>query len=80
VKQGTYVVYGQWLGKVDEAMDHVTLRMTDGSVCRITNADPELLVPQHDEVLPRPRPPQSRTVRMKMKKRATTLPRCNIEL
>jgi len=55
-KQGTYVVYGHWLGKVDEAMDHVTVRMQDGSVCRVANADPELLVPQHDEVRPRARP------------------------
>ena len=39
LRQGSYVVRGQWVGKVDEAFDHITLRMSEGSVCRIANAD-----------------------------------------
>lgn len=50
VKQGTYVVLGEWLGKVDEVLDSVVLRMVDGSMCRIPNADQEVLIPVEDEV------------------------------
>ncbi len=49
LKQGTYVVHKQWLGQVEDAFEHVTVRMVDGSVCRIANADPEVLVPLDDE-------------------------------
>jgi len=50
IRQGTYAVLGHWLGKVDEALDSVLLRMADGSVCRVANADPEVLIPVEDEV------------------------------
>ena len=49
LRQGSYVVRGQWVGKVDEAFDHITLRMSEGSVCRIANADDDMLTPLEEQ-------------------------------
>ena len=50
LKPGGFAVYGGWLGKVEEALDHVIVRFADGSVCRVSNADPETLVPLGEDV------------------------------
>ncbi|KAJ1484595.1 hypothetical protein T484DRAFT_1796587 [Baffinella frigidus] len=50
LKPGGFAVYGGWLGKVEEALDHVVVRFADGSVCRVSNADPETLVPLGEDV------------------------------
>ena len=49
LKIGGYAVYGGWLGKIEEALDHVIVRFPDEglgtTVARFSNADPEMLVP-----------------------------------
>jgi ubiquitin-conjugating enzyme E2 O len=42
---GDYVVSGPWLGRVDEVLDNVNVLFDDGSVCKITRADPMCLTP-----------------------------------
>ncbi|KAI5067889.1 hypothetical protein GOP47_0016234 [Adiantum capillus-veneris] len=42
---GDYVIYDQWLGRVDEIYDNVTVMFEDGAKCKISCADPERLVP-----------------------------------
>ncbi|KAJ7538473.1 hypothetical protein O6H91_11G049400 [Diphasiastrum complanatum] len=42
---GDYVIHNQWLGRVDEVVDHVTVSFDDGSKCKVMRADPEKLVP-----------------------------------
>lgn len=37
---GDYVVSGPWLGRVDEVLDNVNVLFDDGSVCKVTRADP----------------------------------------
>lgn len=37
---GDYVVNGLWLGRVDEVFDNVTVLFDDGSVCKVSRADP----------------------------------------
>lgn len=42
---GDYVVYGPWLGRVDDVVDNVTVLLDDGSVCKVMKADPLKLKP-----------------------------------
>ncbi|MCO5586184.1 hypothetical protein L7F22_040123 [Adiantum nelumboides] len=42
---GDYVIHEQWLGRVDEIYDNVTVMFEDGAKCKITCADPDRLVP-----------------------------------
>ncbi|KAH7283755.1 hypothetical protein KP509_34G022600 [Ceratopteris richardii] len=42
---GDYVIHDQWLGRIDEIYDNVTVMFGDGSKCRISCADPDRLVP-----------------------------------
>jgi ubiquitin-conjugating enzyme E2 O len=42
---GDYVVSGQWLGRVDEVLDNVNVLFDDGSVCKVSRADPMRLKP-----------------------------------
>ncbi|XP_044974445.1 probable ubiquitin-conjugating enzyme E2 23 isoform X1 [Hordeum vulgare subsp. vulgare] len=37
---GDYVVSGLWLGRVDEVFDNVSVLFDDGSVCKVSRADP----------------------------------------
>uniref|UniRef100_A0ACD5VJG4 Uncharacterized protein n=1 Tax=Avena sativa TaxID=4498 RepID=A0ACD5VJG4_AVESA len=37
---GDFVVNGLWLGRVDEVFDNVTVLFDDGSVCKVSRADP----------------------------------------
>lgn len=37
---GDYVVSGPWLGRVDEVFDNVNVLFDDGSVCKVSRADP----------------------------------------
>lgn len=45
LRPGVYAVHGKWLGKVEEALDHVIVLWDDGSVCRMLDADPLYLLP-----------------------------------
>ncbi|KAK3163760.1 hypothetical protein QOZ80_1AG0007990 [Eleusine coracana subsp. coracana] len=40
---GDYVVSGPWIGRVDEVLDNVNVLFDDGSVCKVTRADPTRL-------------------------------------
>ncbi|XP_057422752.1 probable ubiquitin-conjugating enzyme E2 23 [Lotus japonicus] len=42
---GDYVVHGPWLGRIDDVMDNVTILFDDGSVCKVSKADPLNLKP-----------------------------------
>lgn len=42
---GDYVVLGPWLGRVDDVLDNVTVLFDDGSVCKVSKADPMNLKP-----------------------------------
>ncbi|QCE08708.1 ubiquitin-conjugating enzyme E2 O [Vigna unguiculata] len=42
---GDYVVLGPWLGRVDDVLDNVTVLFDDGSVCKVSKADPLNLKP-----------------------------------
>ncbi|XP_072988038.1 probable ubiquitin-conjugating enzyme E2 23 isoform X2 [Typha latifolia] len=42
---GDFVVFGPWLGRVDEVLDNVTVLFDDGSVCKVVKADPLRLKP-----------------------------------
>ncbi|GAB4838546.1 Probable ubiquitin-conjugating enzyme E2 23 [Ancistrocladus abbreviatus] len=42
---GDYVVYGPWLGRVDDVLDNVTVLFADGSVCKVMQAEPLRLAP-----------------------------------
>ncbi|KAJ8452965.1 hypothetical protein Cgig2_014728 [Carnegiea gigantea] len=42
---GDYVVCGPWLGRVDDVLDNVTVLFDDGSVCKVTRAEPLQLRP-----------------------------------
>ncbi|GAB4853148.1 Probable ubiquitin-conjugating enzyme E2 23 [Ancistrocladus abbreviatus] len=42
---GDYVVFGSWLGRVDDALDNVTVLFPDGSICKVMQADPLQLRP-----------------------------------
>ncbi|KAL1295760.1 hypothetical protein HN51_056609 [Arachis hypogaea] len=42
---GDYVVLGPWLGRIDDVLDNVTVLFDDGSVCKVTKADPLNLKP-----------------------------------
>ncbi|KAK8923580.1 putative ubiquitin-conjugating enzyme E2 23 [Platanthera zijinensis] len=37
---GDYVVWGPWLGRVNDVLDNVTVLFEDGSVCKVVKADP----------------------------------------
>ncbi|KAL8142529.1 hypothetical protein V2J09_015561 [Rumex salicifolius] len=43
---GDFVVYGPWLGRVDDVLDNVTVLFDDGSVCKVMRADPLELGPK----------------------------------
>ncbi|KAI9388902.1 hypothetical protein POPTR_009G136000v4 [Populus trichocarpa] len=55
---GDYVVFGPWLGRVDDVLDDVTVLIDDGSVCKVKGAEPLHLKPiskgifEEDEHLP----------------------------
>ncbi|XP_021753051.1 probable ubiquitin-conjugating enzyme E2 23 isoform X2 [Chenopodium quinoa] len=40
-----YVVSGPWLGRVDDVLDNVTVLFNDGSICKVTGAEPLRLRP-----------------------------------
>ncbi|CAK7329477.1 unnamed protein product [Dovyalis caffra] len=42
---GDYVVFGPWLGRVDDVLDDVTVLIDDGSVCKVKGAEPLHLKP-----------------------------------
>ncbi|KAL2937056.1 putative ubiquitin-conjugating enzyme E2 23 [Bienertia sinuspersici] len=42
---GDYVVSGPWLGRVDDVLDNVTVLFDDGSVCKVSRAEPMRLRP-----------------------------------
>lgn len=42
---GDFVVFGPWLGRVDDVLDNVTVLFDDGSVCKVVKADPLRLKP-----------------------------------
>ncbi|KAK7390815.1 hypothetical protein VNO78_18910 [Psophocarpus tetragonolobus] len=48
---GDYVVLGPWLGRVDDVLDNVTVLFDDGSVCKVSKADPLNLKPISKNIL-----------------------------
>ncbi|MCI28597.1 ubiquitin-conjugating enzyme E2, partial [Trifolium medium] len=48
---GDYVVLGSWLGRVDDVLDNVTVLFDDGSVCKVSKADPMNLKPISKNIL-----------------------------
>ncbi|KAF1878869.1 hypothetical protein Lal_00047541 [Lupinus albus] len=48
---GDYVVLGPWLGRIDDVLDNVTVLFDDGSVCKLTKADPLNLQPVSKNIL-----------------------------
>ncbi|KAJ6395673.1 hypothetical protein OIU77_020849 [Salix suchowensis] len=42
---GDYVVFGPWLGRVDDVVDDVTVLFDDGSVCKVKGVEPLHLKP-----------------------------------
>ncbi|KAK6240731.1 Ubiquitin-conjugating enzyme E2 - like 10 [Theobroma cacao] len=42
---GDYVVLGPWLGRIDDVLDNVNVLFDDGSVCKVTRAEPLRLKP-----------------------------------
>ncbi|KAI4297783.1 hypothetical protein L6164_037650 [Bauhinia variegata] len=48
---GDYVVLGPWLGRIDDVLDNVTVLIDDGSVCKVTKADPLHLKPISKNIL-----------------------------
>ena len=42
---GDFVVFGPWLGRVDDVVDDVTVLFDDGSVCKVKGAEPLHLKP-----------------------------------
>ncbi|KAK6916734.1 Ubiquitin-conjugating enzyme E2 [Dillenia turbinata] len=42
---GDYVVFGPWLGRIDDVLDNVTVLFDDGSMCKVMKADPLRLKP-----------------------------------
>ncbi|XP_062200148.1 probable ubiquitin-conjugating enzyme E2 23 isoform X2 [Phragmites australis] len=49
---GDFVVSGLWLGRVDEVLDNVNVLFDDGSVCKVTRADPMRLKPASGPIHP----------------------------
>ncbi|KAK4783625.1 hypothetical protein SAY86_007999 [Trapa natans] len=48
---GDYVIFGPWLGRIDDVVDNVTVKVDDGSVCKVMKADPLLLKPITKNIL-----------------------------
>ena len=48
---GDYVVLGPWLGRIDDVLDNVTVLFDDGSVCKVSKADPMNLKPISKNIL-----------------------------
>ncbi|KAG4398122.1 hypothetical protein GLYMA_10G282000v4 [Glycine max] len=48
---GDYVVLGHWLGRIDDVLDNVTVLFDDGSVCKVSKADPLNLKPISKNIL-----------------------------
>ncbi|RDX72835.1 putative ubiquitin-conjugating enzyme E2 23, partial [Mucuna pruriens] len=48
---GDYVVLGPWLGRIDDVLDNVTVLFDDGSVCKVSKADPLNLKPISKNIL-----------------------------
>lgn len=42
---GDFVVHGNWLGRIEEVMDNVTVIFEGGAKCKIFRADTERLIP-----------------------------------
>ncbi|CAI5478382.1 unnamed protein product, partial [Closterium sp. Yama58-4] len=45
VKPGGFVVYRDWVGRVDDIMDNLVLVLDDGAKCRVTKVSPDDLYP-----------------------------------
>ncbi|KAH1035518.1 hypothetical protein GYH30_055478 [Glycine max] len=48
---GDYVVLGHWLGRIDDVLDNVTILFDDGSICKVSKADPLNLKPISKNIL-----------------------------
>ncbi|KAM3695646.1 hypothetical protein ACB098_07G148900 [Castanea mollissima] len=48
---GDYVVLGPWLGRIDDVLDNVTVLFDDGSVCKVSKAEPLRLKPISKNIL-----------------------------
>ncbi|XP_061364714.1 probable ubiquitin-conjugating enzyme E2 23 [Gastrolobium bilobum] len=48
---GDYVVLGPWLGRIEDVLDNVTVLFDDGSVCKVSKADPLNLKPISKNIL-----------------------------
>ncbi|XP_050363255.1 probable ubiquitin-conjugating enzyme E2 23 [Argentina anserina] len=48
---GDYVVLGTWLGRIEDVFDNVTVMIDDGSLCRVSRADPMDLKPLSKNLL-----------------------------
>ncbi|XVF00857.1 hypothetical protein REPUB_Repub04eG0038100 [Reevesia pubescens] len=48
---GDYVVLGPWLGRIDDVLDNVNVLFDDGSVCKVTRAEPLRLKPSNRNTL-----------------------------
>ncbi|KAH6813276.1 ubiquitin-conjugating enzyme 23 [Perilla frutescens var. frutescens] len=48
---GDHVVLGPWLGRIEDVFDNVTVRLEDGSVCKVMKADPMHLKPVGKNIL-----------------------------
>ncbi|XXG40368.1 hypothetical protein AAC387_Pa01g1103 [Persea americana] len=48
---GDYVIFGHWLGRVDDVLDNVTVLFDDGSTCKVMKADPSRLKPVSKDFL-----------------------------
>ena len=49
---GDYVVYGPWLGRVDDVLDNVTVQFDDGSICKVMKTELEKLKPVSKSLVP----------------------------
>lgn len=48
---GDYVIFGHWLGRVDDVLDNVTVLFNDGSTCKVMKADLSRLKPVSKDFL-----------------------------
>ena len=48
IKIGSYVVKGPWLGRVEECMDNVYVKFSDGGLCKVAEATLDDLEPVQD--------------------------------
>ncbi|KAI9825143.1 MAG: hypothetical protein M1819_000601 [Sarea resinae] len=55
-REGTFIIYDGWLGKVEETVEEVTIRLRNGSVVAVENAD-ELEFPFSPDATEKPHDP-----------------------